>query len=248
MRGQPALSREYPWGRNIGQRHHLRVIASCAVHRGSPRACGHCRDTEAKGAGDEWTVASHDPVPRSSLLAGGAMTNAVDLEHVPGGRFLPSGDEAGTPTGDRAFRPDVQGLRAVAILLVLLSFTRAWELALGGLIAVSSDSLTRLSLRTAVPLHRARAGVAAGQSSLQRLGFALGRQVAGAASRCRGGVGPLSPTRPRPGLPQVRARQWAPGPRWGPQRALPVSWPDPSVGGQIVPPDCELSAYLGGQC
>ncbi len=33
---------------------------------------------------------------------------------------MPSGDEAGTPTGDRKFRPDVQGLRAVAILLVLL--------------------------------------------------------------------------------------------------------------------------------
>jgi peptidoglycan/LPS O-acetylase OafA/YrhL len=35
-------------------------------------------------------------------------------------RLLPSGDEAGTPPGDRAFRPDVEGLRAVAILLVVL--------------------------------------------------------------------------------------------------------------------------------
>jgi peptidoglycan/LPS O-acetylase OafA/YrhL len=35
-------------------------------------------------------------------------------------RFLASGDEAGTPPGDRAFRPDVEGLRAVAILLVVL--------------------------------------------------------------------------------------------------------------------------------
>ncbi len=36
------------------------------------------------------------------------------------GRFLPSGDEAGTAPGDRKFRPDVEGLRAVAVLLVVL--------------------------------------------------------------------------------------------------------------------------------
>jgi peptidoglycan/LPS O-acetylase OafA/YrhL len=35
-------------------------------------------------------------------------------------RYLPSGDEAGTAPADRAFRPDVEGLRAVAILLVVL--------------------------------------------------------------------------------------------------------------------------------
>jgi peptidoglycan/LPS O-acetylase OafA/YrhL len=37
-----------------------------------------------------------------------------------GGRLLPSGDEAGTPPEDRAFRPDIQGLRAVAVLLVVI--------------------------------------------------------------------------------------------------------------------------------
>ena len=37
-----------------------------------------------------------------------------------GGRILPSGDEAGTPPEDRAFRPDIQGLRAVAVLLVVI--------------------------------------------------------------------------------------------------------------------------------
>ena len=36
------------------------------------------------------------------------------------GRFLPSGDESGSAPEDRAFRPDVAGLRAVAILLVVL--------------------------------------------------------------------------------------------------------------------------------
>jgi peptidoglycan/LPS O-acetylase OafA/YrhL len=34
-------------------------------------------------------------------------------------RFLASGDEAGTAPGDRHFRPDVEGLRAVAVLLVV---------------------------------------------------------------------------------------------------------------------------------
>ena len=35
-------------------------------------------------------------------------------------RFLQSGDEAGTAPGDRKFRPDVEGLRAIAIALVVL--------------------------------------------------------------------------------------------------------------------------------
>jgi peptidoglycan/LPS O-acetylase OafA/YrhL len=47
---------------------------------------------------------------------------AVDLRPSSGksSRLLESGDEAGTPPGDRKFRPDVEGLRAVAILLVVL--------------------------------------------------------------------------------------------------------------------------------
>ena len=35
-------------------------------------------------------------------------------------RYTAAGDEAGTAPDDRPFRPDVQGLRAVAILLVVL--------------------------------------------------------------------------------------------------------------------------------
>ena len=34
-------------------------------------------------------------------------------------RLLPDGDEAGTPPADRSFRPDVQGLRAIAVGLVV---------------------------------------------------------------------------------------------------------------------------------
>ena len=34
--------------------------------------------------------------------------------------FTATGDEAGTPPGDRKFRPDVQGMRAIAILLALV--------------------------------------------------------------------------------------------------------------------------------
>jgi peptidoglycan/LPS O-acetylase OafA/YrhL len=48
-------------------------------------------------------------------------TSVVDDRFLTSeGRFLTSGDEAGTAPGDRAFRPDVEGLRAVAVLLVVL--------------------------------------------------------------------------------------------------------------------------------
>ena len=36
-------------------------------------------------------------------------------------RLLPSGDEAGTAPEDRSFRPDIQGLRAVAVMLVVFA-------------------------------------------------------------------------------------------------------------------------------
>ncbi len=37
-----------------------------------------------------------------------------------GERFLSSGDESGSAPSDRRFRPDVEGLRAIAVLLVVL--------------------------------------------------------------------------------------------------------------------------------
>src|SRR5215831_17677026 len=50
-------------------------------------------------------------------VAGGGRSSTA-LADPP--RLLPSGDEAGSAPGDRAFRPDVEGLRAIAILLVVL--------------------------------------------------------------------------------------------------------------------------------
>jgi peptidoglycan/LPS O-acetylase OafA/YrhL len=35
-------------------------------------------------------------------------------------RYIASGDEAGTPPGDRKFRPDVQGMRAITIFLAIV--------------------------------------------------------------------------------------------------------------------------------
>jgi len=54
------------------------------------------------------------------LLTLGAPHDHSVQSIEPESRFLDSGDEAGTSPGDRKFRPDVEGLRAIAILLVVL--------------------------------------------------------------------------------------------------------------------------------
>jgi peptidoglycan/LPS O-acetylase OafA/YrhL len=73
-------------------------------------------------------------------------------------RFLASGDEAGTAPEDRKFRPDVEGLRAVAVIVVVLFhvFTTAHSsLVSGGFIGVdvffviSGFVITGLLLREA---------------------------------------------------------------------------------------------------
>ena len=61
------------------------------------------------------------------------MPSATAIAEVP--RLLPAGDEAGSPPGDRAFRPDVEGLRAVAILLVVLFHAGVSQLS-GGYVGV----------------------------------------------------------------------------------------------------------------
>jgi peptidoglycan/LPS O-acetylase OafA/YrhL len=52
-----------------------------------------------------------------AVKAGGSsgVATAVDAQ----GLLLPSGDDAGTEPGDRPFRPDVQGLRALAVAFVV---------------------------------------------------------------------------------------------------------------------------------
>lgn len=50
-------------------------------------------------------------------------------------RFLASGDEAGTAPDDRRFRPDVEGLRAVAVLLVVF-YHAGFPRVTGGLVGV----------------------------------------------------------------------------------------------------------------
>ena len=50
-------------------------------------------------------------------------------------RYLASGDEAGTAPDDRRFRPDVEGLRAVAIGLVVL-YHAGFPLLSGGYVGV----------------------------------------------------------------------------------------------------------------
>lgn len=59
-----------------------------------------------------------------------------EFEHTRApSQLLPSGDEAGTAPGDRKFRPDVEGLRAVAVALVVLFHARVPRLT-GGFVGV----------------------------------------------------------------------------------------------------------------
>ncbi|HVA04895.1 MAG TPA: acyltransferase family protein [Acidimicrobiales bacterium] len=73
-------------------------------------------------------------------------------------RFLASGDEAGTGPEDRSFRPDVEGLRAVAVLLVVLYHVGIPHL--GGYVGVdvffviSGYVITGLLLRERTSTHK----------------------------------------------------------------------------------------------
>ena len=82
-------------------RHHVRMAA-----RGEP--------LQSKKVEEVATIL--DPLPATTVDSVTDRTGATT--HVR--RLLPSGNEAGTPPKDRAFRPDIQGLRAVAVLLVVI--------------------------------------------------------------------------------------------------------------------------------
>jgi peptidoglycan/LPS O-acetylase OafA/YrhL len=70
---------------------------------------------------------------RHGGVGAGLEPSGPDLESDV--RLLPSGDEAGTAPGDRKFRPDVDGLRAVAIGLVVLYHAGVGSLS-GGFVGV----------------------------------------------------------------------------------------------------------------
>ena len=57
------------------------------------------------------------------------------IEAAPDGVVPGTTDEAGTPPGDRAFRPDIQGIRALAVTLVVL-FHAGVSWASGGFVGV----------------------------------------------------------------------------------------------------------------
>ena len=63
------------------------------------------------------------------------MAGSAQPDLLGAGQLLPRGDESGTAPGDRPFRPDVEGLRAVAVLLVVLFHSGVSALS-GGFVGV----------------------------------------------------------------------------------------------------------------
>ncbi len=94
------------------------------------------------------------------------------------GTLLPSGNEAGTSPEDRPFRPDVQGLRAIAVLLVVLFHAGvAW--ASGGYVGVDVFFVISGFVITGVLL---RERTAKGSTSLQRFYARRARRILPAAT------------------------------------------------------------------
>jgi peptidoglycan/LPS O-acetylase OafA/YrhL len=75
------------------------------------------REHDRRPDGAAVTEVAEGPSPEGPSDSGAQSASPEPTDEA---RLLPSGDEAGTAPGDRRFRPDVEGLRAVAILLVVL--------------------------------------------------------------------------------------------------------------------------------
>ena len=69
------------------------------------------------------------------LLLGGDDRSVANAKTSPARETLEQGFLPGSPPGDRSFRPDIEGLRAVAVLLVVLEHAYVWHLT-GGFIGV----------------------------------------------------------------------------------------------------------------
>src|ERR1700728_2022791 len=118
-------------------------------------------DVDAESAAVAIDVVDADDVAES-------VSDEVDLQEQvsssgaeAGQRFLASGAEAGTAPEDRSFRPDVEGLRGVAIALVVLYHD--WWLPLNGgfvgvdvFFVISGFVITGLLLRERAATHRTR--------------------------------------------------------------------------------------------
>ena len=63
-----------------------------------------------------------DVIRRGTEQSNVSSDSTLESPHIAmsDDRYLSTGDESGTAPGDRRFRPDVEGLRAIAIALVVL--------------------------------------------------------------------------------------------------------------------------------
>ena len=114
-------------------------LESVGYRRSQRRAHHQLRHHVSMPNGEQQPQASEviDDVSTMPAISAPASESSGKVASAPARdeRLLPSGDEAGTPPGDRLFRPDILGLRAVAVLLVVLEHAKVTSLR-GGYVGV----------------------------------------------------------------------------------------------------------------